>query len=182
MGPTGVLVLATAILALAEDVPEESAGGRLHGIVTTTTGATFHGYLRWDEGQGGAAGWSWADLLAGSKELPPGNRRDAERLGMLPGRGSLEFRGVRIAWDGDGEEGPDSTWSGIRFGHLRRLTVAGERTALLELKSGRTVELTLSASRPGSPRGVEVTPPRGEPVRVPWKMPGPRHLNGNRTL
>lgn len=62
-----------------------------------------------------------------------------------------------------------STISGIRFGHVDRLDVAGRDGAVLTLRSGARVELASNASDLGNGlRAVTVSDPRGGTVALEW--------------
>jgi hypothetical protein len=107
---------------------------RIWGRVTTVDGDIYEGFIRWDRNEG-----SWGDLLDGSKDVEPfesedwwglyhpGEERSRDRV--------IEYGGYRITWDDDEPDFPSSFESGIRFGHIRRLTV-DEDEARLELRSG----------------------------------------------
>lgn len=154
-----------AVLAAGpQDVPDD----RLYGRVVTAGGEVYEGFIRWDRNEG-----SWADLLNGSKELPWENLRDAERLDDRRGRGgeehSIRILGLRISWDE--EDGyPESATSGIRFGHIRRLTVLGDDRAVLELKSGQEVELEGGSTDLGDDlRELVVSDPERGTVSLRWR-------------
>ena len=173
MGSTGVLML-IGILAGSPQVQVSpqvagSSEDRLYGRVTTASGAVHEGYIRWDRNEG-----SWADVLNGSKEMPIENLEDAERLTSWRGRDrsrSVEFLGIRISWDDDGEDDwPRSAESGIRFGHIRRLTVLDDDAALLELKSGERVELFGGSTDLGTDlRQLSVEDLDGGVIELEWR-------------
>lgn len=141
MGMTTWAVLLLTMLVTGPEQPrQEASDDRLYGRVMTAGGDVYQGFLRWDRNEG-----SWADVLNGSKEIPWQNVRDAERLDPNWDRRrdrdhSISILGLRISWDGDDRDFSSAS-SGIRFGHIRRLTVYGNDGALLELKSGEEVEL-----------------------------------------
>lgn len=101
---------------------------RLYGEVTTRSGATLKGFLRWDRNEG-----SWADLLDATKT--------------------------------DGQ----STQTGVRFGHIARLTVIDSRSAELEMISGDVVELAGQSTDLGSQmRALIVETPDGAAHDLDW--------------
>lgn len=124
----------TGLTLGAPDLHAQDAD-RIYGQIRTASGEVYEGYIRWDRNEG-----SWADILNGSKEL------DREVVAWARGadeedrRRSIEFLGVRISWNDDGE-GATSAESGIRFGHLRSLRVIGDDRALVELTSGEELEM-----------------------------------------
>lgn len=167
--PTLRGLLAAALLGAPSP---QDAGDLLHGRVRTVGGEVHSGFIRWD-GRGAA----WADFLGGSKEVPVEHveqvrrlRAESESPGAREAR-AIEFMGVRITWDeDDGEDEADSAASGVRFGHLRGLTVTGDRSARLALKSGVEVELTGTSRDLGDGvRGIVVHALDGGEVELSWR-------------
>lgn len=113
--------------------------GRIWGRVTTVSGEVHQGFIRWDRNEA-----SWADVLDGSKDFRPFRFEDWWNLANPGNRERdrvVELEGYRITWDDDEPEFPETHESGIRMGHIRKLTVADEDRARLELRSGLEVEL-----------------------------------------
>lgn len=164
MVKTGMLLLMLAGVAWAPRAPERGpAGDRIWARITTAGGGVVEGFVRWDRNEG-----SWADLLDGYRELPEEYRLEAQRLGAAERERSVEVFGVRVTWEEE-PEWPGTAESGVRFGHVRRLTVVGEDRALLELRSGERVELSGGSTDLGPElRGVEVDDGRGGRVELTW--------------
>jgi hypothetical protein len=141
---------------------------RIWGRVTTVAGDMHEGYIRWDVNEG-----SWMDQLDGSKAFSPFRFQDWWNLAHPDDRHRdrvIELAGYRITWDDDEPEFPDTHESGIRFGHLRRLTVAGDDMATLELRSGLFVDLEGgSTDLGGDLREILVTTPDGNVAKVEWE-------------
>lgn len=160
-------ILALTALTMAAGAPQDAGpDDRIYGRVTTMSGDVYQGFIRWDTNEG-----SWTDLLNGSKEMPPENLEEAERLtGEKRERErSVEFLGIRISWEED-DDYPSSAESGVRFGHVRTLTVLDDQTALLELKSGEDVELRGGSTDLGEDiRGIEIQDPDRGTVELEWR-------------
>jgi hypothetical protein len=146
------------------------AGHRIYGRVHMVSGQIHEGFIRWDRNEGG-----WADLLDGTKELPAFEYQDWWRLAH-PGDERrdrvIELAGYRITWDDHDPDLPSSVESGIRFGHLRRLTPSPSDSdrALLELKSGLEVELSGGSTDLGPElRQIQVVDSRGGVVELEWE-------------
>jgi hypothetical protein len=139
---------------------------RIWGRVRTASGDVHEGFIRWDRNEG-----SWVDILDGSKEIPDVNYRvwlaanDEE-----PAVRSIELRGYRISWDEEDPDFPSSMPSGVRFGHIAALTVAGEDRVELELRSGERVELSGGATDIGrSIREIVVDVPGRDEIELRWR-------------
>ncbi len=141
-------------------------GGRIWGRVQTVSGDVHEGFIRWDRNEG-----SWVDQLDGTKEAVPFQFLDWWKLAHPNDRQRdrvIEIAGYRVTWDDSDPDLPSSAESGIRFGHVRRLTVA-EDTARLELRSGLEVKLTGgSTDLGGDLREILVTNSRERVVRLGW--------------
>jgi len=167
MGTTTIALW--AFLALGLGAQDPSGDDRLYGRVVTAGGRVYEGFIRWDKNEG-----TWADLLDGSKEIPWQYRRDAERLDGRSGRERrerrIDFLGFHISWT-EGEDNPPTTaTSGIRFGHIRSLAVAGDDRALLTLKSGEEVELEGGSTDLGDGlRGLVVEDAERGQVELRWR-------------
>jgi len=142
--------------------------GRIWGRVTTTSGDIHEGFIRWDRNEA-----SWTDLLDGTKEFVPFEFRDWWELGHPDDRGRdrvIELAGYRISWDDNDPEFPSSVESGIRFGHIRRLTPLDDQLAELELRSGEVVELSGGSTDLGTDlREILVTDSRGRTHELEWE-------------
>jgi hypothetical protein len=140
---------------------------RIWGRVHTVSGEIHEGFIRWDRNEG-----SWVDQLDGSKGLVPFQFQDWWKLAHPEDQQRdriIELAGYRITWDDDEPVFPSSVESGIRFGHIRRLTVEGD-TARLELRSGLVVELEGGATDLGGDlREILVKEPQGDVVELEWE-------------
>ena len=141
---------------------------RLWGRVTTVGGEVHEGFIRWDWNEG-----SWTDQLDGSKEFSPFKFQDWWNLAHPDDRHRdrvIELEGYRITWDDDEPEFPDTHESGIRFGHIRRLTVAGDDMATLELRSGRFVDLEAGSTDIGQDlREIRIAKSDGSSTTLEWE-------------
>jgi hypothetical protein len=175
-----ILLPALLALTLGAASPQDPSQDRLYGRVVTASGDVFEGFIRWDKNEG-----SWDDLLNGMKDLPSTNRRDAERLrGSTGADRTFNILGLRISWDRDEDDQLSSSDSGIRFGHVRSLTVLDDDRALLLLKNGEEIELSQGSTDIGSDsRGIEVEDRRHGVTTLQWDdvdviefMPAPAGL------
>ena len=167
----GVPALPVALGAQETTAPRpdlfSDAAGRLWGRVETVSGSVHEGFIRWNRNQG-----SWADVLDGSKELVPEdylvwNDRTASGE-RVPDR-VVEYGGYRITFPDHLTDFPPAAQSGIRFGHIRRLEVRDERRATLELKSGRTLDLSARGTDLGRRvREILVEEAGGRRVELTW--------------
>jgi hypothetical protein len=143
------------------------AAGRIWGRVETVSGVTHEGFIRWDRNEG-----SWVDVLDGSKGLRLDdylvwNDRTGEAE-PVPER-VVEYGGYRISFPDHLSSLPATTQSGIRFGHIRRLEARDARGAVLELKSGETLELSGGGTDLGRAlREMVVEEPGGREVKLGW--------------
>jgi hypothetical protein len=164
---TTLLPLAPVLFALALGAAPEQApsADRLYGRVVTSSGEVFEGFIRWDKNEG-----SWDDLLNGTKDIPSENARDAERL-RGTGVGSdrtVSILGLRISWSLDDLHSSTSD-SGIRFGHVRSITVLDDDRALLLLRNGREIELSKGSTDIGTDgRGIEIEDARHAVTTLEW--------------
>ena len=177
------LPLAGALLALTLSAApaQDPSHDRIYGRVVTASGDVFEGFIRWDKNEG-----SWDDLLNGSKDVPARNARDAERLrgdGVGTDR-TFNILGLRIRWGLDEGLGNATSESGIRFGHLRSITVLDDDRALLQLRNGEEIELSGGSTDIGDgSRGIEVEDSRHGVTTLGWDdvdvvefMPAPAGL------
>lgn len=134
-------VSSLALVALIADTPTDTT--RIYGRITTQTGETYEGFIRWDRNE-----TNWADILHASKRIPDEHLRQAESLPerRRSGRKMFEIFGIRFDVESD-EDAPTTARSGIRFGHILSIEriSSGARLVLI---SGATVEL-----RPGGDLG-----------------------------
>jgi hypothetical protein len=111
--------------------------------------------------------------LDGSKEFTPFEFVDWWDLAHPddPSRDRvIEYGGYRITWDDDEPEFPSSLESGIRFGHVRRITPKDDQLAELELRSGTIVELSGGSTDLGDDlRELLVTDSRGRTEDLEWE-------------
>ncbi len=141
---------------------------RIWGRVQTVSGQIHEGFIRWDRNEG-----SWVDQLDGSKEHRPFEFQDWWKISHPGDRRRdrvIELAGYRITWDDDEPDFPDTAESGIRFGHIRRLTVVEGEVARLELRSGSVVESGGWSDR--SRRGPPGDPDQGRSGGGWWSWSG----------
>ncbi len=124
------IVLALLIAAVCvSSVSASDESMKLYGRITTVQGDVFEGFIRWDKNES-----TWLDILDGTKERVPSQTNSNRRRY----RGSRSDRNTFFAnnwsWDNYAAE------SGIRFGHIKTLTVIGDDRVELTLKSGETME------------------------------------------
>ncbi len=167
MGTTTIALWACLALGLGAQDP--TGDGRLYGRIVTAGGRVYEGFIRWDKNEG-----SWADILDGSREIPWAYRRDAERLDEERWRQRrerrIDFFGIHVSWTEDEDEMPSSAASGIRFGHVRSLAVAGDDRAVLTLKSGEEVELEGGSTDLGDElRGIVVEDAERGRIELRWR-------------
>jgi hypothetical protein len=168
--------LALAGLPLVSSELSAQDADRIFGQVRTASGDVYEGYIRWDRNEG-----SWVDILNGSKELDRDVVAFARDASEDDRRRSVEFLGVRISWNDDGD-GPSSADGGMRFGHLRSLRVVGDDRVMLELKSGQELEMWGGSTDIGREmRELLVDDPDRGAVELEWRdldridfMPAPR--------
>ena len=161
--------IAAAVVAVLLAAPTSQAQeDRLWGEVITVDGDVYEGFIRWDRNEVG-----WADLLNGSREIDWRDRADWEyAAGAEPEsrERSIEFLGIRISWDDDESLFPSSGESGIRFGHIDRLTVTDRQGAMLRLRSGEMVEFRNGSTDIGTDiREILVEDPDRGMVELGWE-------------
>ncbi len=172
MGFLRAIPFALVLLLLFPPFPQASLHaqeiGRIWGRVHTVSGGVHEGFIRWDRNEG-----SWVDQLDGSKRSVPFQFQDWWTLAHPEDEHRdrvIELAGYRITWDDDDPDFPSSVESGIRFGHIRRLTVVEGDVARLELRSGLVVELEGGATDLGRDvREILVKDLRGEVVELEWE-------------
>jgi hypothetical protein len=101
---------------------------RIYGVIHTTGGEDFEGFIRWDKNEVG-----WDNILDGTKDRQRMRSRDERR------------RKRRDSWVrslfGSGFGTSRSAQSGVQFGYLERLESDGDNEAIITLKGGMEVEL-----------------------------------------
>jgi hypothetical protein len=144
------------------------ASDRIWGSVLTSDGDRIEGFIRWDRNEA-----NWSDLFDGSREIV---WDDIDLWEEAVGEGdgendrSIEFMGIRVSWDDDDSAFPLESTSGIRFGHIARLSVTGRQSALLQLRSGESVEFTGGSTDIGPEiREILVEVPGGRLVELDWR-------------
>lgn len=183
LGATVWLPAPAAGQALAPDAAE--ARSRIWGRVTTVSGQTHEGFVRWDRNEA-----SWADLLNGTKSLTWEQSLNwSAAPEAAPGRADrvIEIGGYRITWDDTGADFPATAESGVRFGHLRSMRVLGGDSVVLRLRSGSALGLderdVITNPEPGVTtilaggstdlgadlRGLLVDVPGGDVVSLGWE-------------
>jgi hypothetical protein len=163
------LLVSLVVAPLVSPSPVSSqSSDRIWGRITTTSGEVHEGFIRWDRNEA-----SWADLLDGTKELSPMEFQDWWALIHPDDRGRdrvIEYGGYRITWDDNEPEFPTSVESGIRFGHIRRLTPVDQQEAELELRSGQLVTLTGGSTDLGTDlREILISDTRGRVEEFEWE-------------
>jgi hypothetical protein len=163
LSPLAPLVLA---IALSQAPGGNPADDRLYGRIVTASGDVFEGFIRWDKNEG-----SWDDLLNGTKEIPSENAREAARLRSGESDHSVNILGLRISWPFDVHPtSGTSAESGIRFGHVRSITVLDDDRALLLLRNGQEIELSQGSTDIGTDvRGIEVEDARHGVTTLEWE-------------
>jgi hypothetical protein len=161
------LLQAAAALLLTWAPLSAQDADRIWGRVYLTSGDVVEGFIRWDRNEA-----NWADILDGSKEIPPENYQiwlDANEAGERPVR-MLELKGYRITWDEEDPDFPSSAASGVRFGHLDELIVTGEDEVEVVLRSGVRVGLSGGSTDIGpSIRELIVTERSGRTRELEWE-------------
>lgn len=167
---TGSLATLLLASALAGGASAQEAEDRIYARVVTASGDVLQGYVRWDKNEA-----SWADILNGSRTMP---REWADEVAALAGRdgdrrddrAGFELFGLRVTWDDDDWDSPRNAESGIRFGHIRSLTVTGDDEALLTLKNGEEVELRGGSTDIGTQlRGMVVEDRARGSMELRWR-------------
>jgi len=159
-------VLAASIVAVVS-AGVVSAGpndGFLYGTVTTRSGNTYTGILRW-----GTEEAFWDDLFQSAKEEMPyrefADTRDKAEDDGSGGRGwdwlRVFGRQVRIGWGGGNRVFI------TRFGDIRSIKVTGSDSADVTMKSGTTVPVKGYANDVGT--RVHVSDPGLGEIDLEWK-------------
>lgn len=157
------MTVLTVAPARAQAGPPNSA--RIWGTVHTVDGAAHEGFIRWDRNEA-----TWADALHGVKEVDRDLLdRMAESLGDeadVRGR-SVEFLGVRISWEDDGEA--DRSQASVRFGHLAWIERLSDASARIGLKSGEELDLSGTSTDLGTGmRELVVDAPAAGRTELSW--------------
>ncbi len=127
--PAAAILLAGASAAAAEPADPQ---GFLYGKVSTRSGSTYEGRLRWDDEEA-----FWGDHLNSSKEERPylDEIPELERRRREP----IEILGITIGHRWENVHGGRST--AVRFGDLKKIEVRRRGEAVLTLKNGSELEV-----------------------------------------
>jgi hypothetical protein len=148
MKPLHFTMLALPVLLVCAPV---LAGGEIHGTVTTDRGERLTGPIRWDHNEN-----FWDDVLDATKA--PVDVEEDEGF-------ELSIFGWKIARFGGDE--PPRGYLSIRFGHLRSIEPSWPDGALLELKSGESIEALPGGDLGDSMRNLVVSTDTGD-VELEW--------------
>ncbi len=132
-----------AVVAVVLTLPPGATPGSepLYGRVTDTDGRVVEGWLRWDRNEAGSDDWLDAALPVPLEDLRVAERLDLDFAAAQRARRSLVAFGVRLTWEIDDEADPVTTRAALRFGHVSAVVPLDARSARLELRDGRAVEL-----------------------------------------
>ena len=167
---TNPLIPFTVALILLAPAPVASQGsGRIWGLVETTTGQFYEGFIRWDGNEG-----SWVDLLNGTKDLPDDAFRvwnDSDGTAELIPDRVIEIEGVRITFPDSPTDFVNSADSGVRLGHIERLVASADEGADVFLRSGQITRLTAGGATDLGVdlRDIIVEEPGKPPVELEWE-------------
>lgn len=120
-------LLTVAVCVSSVSASDESM--KLYGKITTVQGDVFEGFIRWDKNE-----TTWLDILDGTKERVPAQTTGSRKRYRGARSERNPFFANNWSWDNYAAE------SGIRFGHVKTLTVIGDDRVELILKSGETIE------------------------------------------
>ena len=125
--PLGSIVLSALLLAASTPLLASGDQGFLYGRVTTASGTSYEGRLRW----GGEESF-WGDFFNGTKrdrtypdEMPEGVRSRKEPVKIF---------GITVRWGSNGSE--VSRVYKARFGDIAEIRVRGGDSATVVMKSG----------------------------------------------
>lgn len=135
--------LAVALLAITCSAALADNAGRIYGKITTVDGDVFEGYIRWDKNEG-----AWIDYLNGNKELRTGNKRHRRRYSDR--KKKITIFGIPVGYSSTYSNYTGSAQCGIRFGHIALIEVIDDDAVLLQLKSGRELELEAGSTDIGN--------------------------------
>lgn len=134
MKPFSIFIISALTVALMCGAAQADSSGRIYGKLTTVGGDVYEGLIRWDKNEA-----SWVDILNGNKELPrsarSGRRKYHDREKYI------KILGITIARTRTYRYERGSAQSGMCFGHIGSMEIAGDDAVRLTLKSGDTVEL-----------------------------------------
>lgn len=147
--PALPLACAAFLLACAPTLQAQSQD-RIWGRVFTDEGEEYEGFLQFGRGQSAA---SWADVLAGSREIPDDNYNAWLRAvhDGRPAVRTVETSGYRVSWEERHRDFAATARAGIRFGRLAALVQddQGEMQVLRRSSAGGAL-LGVPGSRQGS--------------------------------
>ncbi len=124
---TTLTIGAVLLVSIPLERVSAQAESRIYGVIHTTGGEDFEGFIRWDKNEVG-----WDNILDGTKNRPRmRNRRERRKrkkswVESIFGSGSFSSR---------------SSQSGVQFGFLERLESDGDNEVIVTLKGGVEVEL-----------------------------------------
>lgn len=175
--PLALGVACAAFLPAGTPALHAQSADRIWGRVLTAEGDEYEGFLEFSRGQSAA---SWADVLAGSREISDDNY-NAWLLAVHDGRPAVrtvDVRGYRVSWEERYRDFATETRTGIRFGHLAALVQDDEGgIEAVRRGAGDAVTVDVPGSRTGgvsvSPGGVRTTSTTGGlRARVTVDTPG----------
>ena len=153
--PLALSFACAAFLLAGAPTLQAQTDDRIWGRVFTSEGDEYEGFLQFSRGQSAA---SWADVLAGSREIPDDNY-NAWLLAVHDGKPAVrtvEVRDYRVSWEERYRDFATTTGTGIRFGHVAALVQDDEGgMEVVQRGSGGTAAVDLPGSRQGS---VSVSP------------------------
>lgn len=158
---TGFAVAAVALAAApAAAASTDGAAGFIHGTLTTRSGSSYTGFLRWDDEEA-----FWDDMFQSAKqdtglraryEQEPGDDQREERWWQLFGKR------FRVSWS-------DTTVSHVfatRFGDIAEIEATGENQATVHMKTGTVYHVEGYANDVSAT--VHVADPDLGRIEVPW--------------
>lgn len=142
---SSLVICSLAAILTAAPLVAQGDPGQLYVRVVTMRGDAVTGFLRWDKNEGHVS-----DVLDAAKVIPRRFLEEAEALGgsRAPGPRTVRILGIDLRVRDDG--GLPERRSGLRMGHIARLTVLDDEEALLTLHSGAQQELRRNSTDLGS--------------------------------
>lgn len=154
-----IVLSAAAVAGLAAPGMAADADGFIHGTVTTRSGSSYTGIMRW----GGEEAF-WDDLFHSSKvERPYARERDPRADDESSSWWEVFGRKMKISF---GEEG--SRVLAARFGDIRSIEVTGDKAARLEMRGGSTIAVEGYANDVGAT--ILVHDAALGRIEIPWKQ------------
>ncbi|MCK5126478.1 MAG: hypothetical protein KAR42_09500 [candidate division Zixibacteria bacterium] len=132
-GTNGKILLLTLILILFASMAWADKG-RIYGKIYTDRGEVLEGVIRWDKNE-----VCWEDMIDGTKERErPKDERRSKRKKYKDGSSKVRLFGFTVFGD-DNNWYSSTSQAAISFGFIKRLTVDGNNSAEILLKSGEEV-------------------------------------------